>query len=80
MQDRIAKPRRKSVNLTIEAELAAEAKAAGMNLSAILDRALRAELKAHREAQWRVENREAIASVNSYIGRHGLPLAKFRTW
>lgn len=80
MQDRVTKSKKKSVNLSIDAELAADAKAAGMNLSAFLEGALRAELKAAREARWKEENREAIESMNRYIEKHGLPLAKYRVW
>jgi antitoxin CcdA len=80
MQDRPAKPKKKSVNLSIDAALAAEAKAAGTNMSALLERALWIELKEHREAQWREENRAAIEASNRHFEQHGLPLAKYRTW
>jgi antitoxin CcdA len=80
MQDRPQKPRKKAVNLSIDAELAAEAKAAGTNMSALLERALRAELKERRETQWLEENRAAIEASNRHFEQHGLPLAKFRTW
>ena len=82
MQDRVAKPKpkKKSVNLSIDANLAADAKAAGMNLSAFLESALRAELKAAREAKWKEENREAIESSNRYFEKHGSPLDKYRVW
>ena len=79
MQDRPQK-RKQSVNLSIDAELLAEAKAARINLSATLERALIEETKKHRAAQWREENREALQSLNAYIEKHGLPLAKYRTW
>ena len=55
MQDTAPKKPKKSVNLSIDAELAAEAMEAGTNKSALLEKALRAELKAHREAKWREE-------------------------
>ena len=76
----VASPKKKAVNVSIDAELAAEAREAGVNVSGVLDRALRSELKAHREATWREENREAIASMNDYIDKNGLPLAKYRVW
>lgn len=80
MQDRVTKSTKKSVNLSIDAELAAAAKAAGMNLSAFLERALRAELKAAREAKWKEENREAIESMNAEVARNGLWCDKYRVW
>ena len=72
--------RKKAINVSIDPEIAAEAKAAGLNLSGVLERALKAELKTVREAQWKAENREAIESMNAHVEKHGLPLAKFRTW
>lgn len=80
MQDRVTKPRKKSVNLSIDADLAADAKAAGMNLSACLESALRAELKAAREAKWKEDNREAIESMNAEVARNGLWCDKYRVW
>jgi antitoxin CcdA len=74
------RPKKKAVNVSIDAALAAEAKAAGVNISAVLEIALAAQLKSRREAQWRDENRAAIESMNAYVEIHGLPLAKFRTW
>jgi antitoxin CcdA len=72
--------RKKAINVSVDPRLAAEAKAAGLNVSGVLERALHAELKIHREAQWKAENRETIESMNAYVEKHGLPLAKFRTW
>lgn len=80
-KDHRAKARqKKSVNLSIDSELLAEAKSAGTNLSALLERALHAELKEHRWAKWREENREAIEASNRHLEQHGLPLAKYRMW
>jgi antitoxin CcdA len=75
-----AAAKKKAINVSVDPVIAAEAKAAGLNFSGVLERALRAELKAVREAQWKAENREAIESMNAYVEKHGLPLAKFRTW
>ena len=80
MQDKAPKTPKKSVNLSIDAELAAEAKAAGTNMSALLEKALRAELKAGREAKWREENREAIEASNAELERNGLWCDKYRVW
>jgi antitoxin CcdA len=75
-----ASVKKKAINVSVDPEIAAEAKAAGINVSGVLERALRAELKVRREAQWKAENREAIESMNAHVTKHGLPLAKFRTW
>ena len=72
--------KKRPINVSIDPQIAAEAKAAGLNLSRILEAALRAELKAKREAQWREENREAIEESNRYFAEHGSALDKYRAW
>lgn len=71
MQERVKKPKR-AVNLSIDAELLAEAKAAGTNLSAVLERALAAELEDVRLEKMRFEHREAIDAYNEFVAKHGL--------
>ena len=71
MQERVKRPKR-AVNLSIDAELLAEAKAAGTNLSAVLERALMQELKERRWHAWREENREAIQASNEELDANGL--------
>ena len=72
---------KKVIRVSINAELAAEAKAVGVNLSELLEKALRDEVaKQRRWAQWREENREAIEASNRHLRKHGLPLAKYRIW
>lgn len=72
--------KKKAINVSIDPAIAAEAKAAGINMSCVLERALQAELKSVREAQWKADNREAIESMNAHVEKHGLPLAKYRPW
>lgn len=79
MQERVKKPKR-AVNLSIDAELLAAAKESELNLSAVLEAALRTELQERRWQKWRDDNREATESMNRYIEQHGLPLKKYRSW
>lgn len=79
MQERI-KRKKRAVNLSIDADLAAEAKEVGTNLSALLERALEQELRQHRAEKWRAENRQATESMNGYVKKHGLWSDKYRTW
>ena len=72
--------RKKAVNVSIDPEIAAEAKAAGVNLSGVLERALRTELKTRREVQWREENRAAIEASNAELERNGLWCDAYRVW
>ncbi len=71
-----------SVTLKKKADptIAAEAKAAGINLSGVLERALQAELKSVREAQWKADNREAIESSNAELESNGLWCDTYRVW
>jgi antitoxin CcdA len=71
MQERTG-PRKKAVNLSVNAELLAEAKAAGINLSEALERTLAERLKHARWEKWRRENRAAIESHNEFVREHGL--------
>jgi antitoxin CcdA len=77
MQDR-AKPRKRAVNLSIDAALLEEAKAAGTNLSALLEGALREKLRNERWQSWRKNNRASIDSMNRHVAKHGLLSDKYR--
>lgn len=70
MHDRA--PRKKAVNLTVDAKLLEEARAAGLNLSGALERALEAELSVRRAAKWREDNKEAIEESRRELERNGL--------
>ena len=71
-------PTRKSVNLTIRADLLAEAKALSMNISRLAETGIEKAVSEERDRRWKEENREAIDSSNAYVEKHGLPLAKYR--
>ena len=77
---RISSSKRKSVNLSIDSELVANAKAMGINLSQTCEAALGAALKTEREEQWIKENWDAIQSTNAWVEKNGLPLAKYRVF
>ena len=78
MQEKAA--RKKSVNLSIDAALAAEAKEFGTNMSALLEKALQNELRAQRELKWREQNKSAMDAYDKHIEKDGLWLDEFRTW
>ena len=78
--ERISSSKRKSVNLSIDSELVANAKAMGINLSQTCEVALGAALKKEREEQWIKENWDAIQSTNAWVEKNGLPLAKYRVF
>ena len=63
---------KRAVNLSIDADLVAEAKANGTNMSALLERSLRAANSDLRAAKWREENRAAIEASNAELEKNGL--------
>lgn len=79
MQDRPAR-QRKAVNLSIDTELVALARESGVNLSALLERALRETLREKREELWREANKAALDAYDRHIERDGLWCDEFRTW
>jgi antitoxin CcdA len=62
---------KRATNVSIRSDLLDAARAAGINLSATLERALAEELAGVKRAQWREENREAIAAYNEHVDEHG---------
>ena len=71
---------KRAVNLTIDAEILAAAKAQGINLSQTLEDELRKRTQKAREAKFREESREAIDSYNRFIAEHGIWSKKYRSW
>lgn len=68
------------VNLTLDAEVAETARALGLNMSRLAERAISEATKAERNRLWREENRAAIASYAEEVARDGLPLAAWRSF
>ena len=62
---------KRATNVSIRSDLLAAARAAGVNLSATLERALAAELAVAQRRRWREENRDSIAAYNEYVEKHG---------
>ncbi len=69
---------RKAANLSIDADLLAEAKALSVNISRAAEGGIAEAVKAEKERLWKEENREAIESSNRWVEEHGLPLARYR--
>ena len=71
---------KRAVNLRIDAEILAAAKARGINLSQMLEDELRKRTQDAREAKFREESREAVESYNRFIAEHGIWSKKYRSW
>lgn len=72
--------KKRAVNLSIDAPTLDLAKQLGMNLSKTVDAFLKDEVKRQYWEKWREENKVAFAAYNERIAKHGLPLAKYRTF
>jgi antitoxin CcdA len=72
--------RKRAVNVTIDEEVLADARAQGINLSKVLEDELRERVKAAKVARWQEENREALDSFNRLIERAGIFGEEFRNW
>ena len=71
---------KRAVNLRVDADILAAAKAQGINLSQALEEELRRLTKKARETKWQEENREAFESHNRFIEKHGIWSEKYRSW
>lgn len=71
---------RVKVNLTLDAEVAATARALGLNMSRLAEAAIAEATRAERNRRWRAENRAAIDAYAEEVAREGLALAAFRSF
>jgi antitoxin CcdA len=69
---------KRAINITMSADIIADAKALGINVSQACERALVAEIRETQNARWREENREAIEGWNDWVEANGLPLGEYR--
>ena len=74
----VSAAKRRSVNLSLDEAVVAEAREYGISLSRTSEEALAAAVKTERERRWREENRAAIEANNRWVEQHGLPLERYR--
>jgi antitoxin CcdA len=63
---------KRATNVSIRRDLLGAARAANINLSATLERALAVELKQAQREKWLNDNRAAIAAHNDFMTEHGV--------
>jgi antitoxin CcdA len=73
---KMAKPTKKAVNVLVEEQLLQEARNAEINVSAIVNKALRDELA----RLWQVENAEAFEANRKDVEENGLWSDGLRMW
>lgn len=61
---------KRAVNLSVSVEILGAARAARVNLSALLERALTGELADLRRRRWHEENARAVWTYNEYLASH----------
>jgi len=71
---------KKAVNLSIDADLLARAKAEHVNLSSVLEAALSKSVREREEARWREENKAAIEAYNRFTEETGIFGEEFRSF
>lgn len=69
---------RKAANLSIDADLLAEAKALSVNISRAAEAGIADAVRKEKERLWKEENREAIEAWNVWVRENGLPFAEYR--
>jgi len=75
-----AKPSKRAVNLSLNAQVLDTARELGMNVSATVDALLAEAVHKRYWERWNEENKAAIEHYNARIEREGLPLARYRTF
>ena len=65
--------RRKTVSITLNADLAAKASALGINISRTAEAAIAQAFEAAEKAKIREEICEAVRMVDEYVAIHGMP-------
>lgn len=69
---------KKPANLSIDAELLAEARGLKINLSAAAEEGLQRAVSSAKAEAWKRENAAALESSNRWVEENGLPLEKYR--
>ncbi len=64
--------RKTRVSVTIDEALVAQAKAAGVNMSAVAEEAIRFETRAEEMRRWAEENRAALEAKAKLVEEQGL--------
>ncbi len=71
---------KRAVNVSIDSEVLAEAKAMRINLSQTLESELRKQVRQAKIDRWSEENKGAIDSYNRFIEEHGIWSEEYRKW
>ena len=70
---------KRATNVSVRGDLLDAARSVGVNLSALLERALVEELARLRRLRWRADNAEAVAAYNDHLQHYGTFLTPDRS-
>lgn len=73
-------PAKKATNITLSADVLAEAKGLGINISQACDQFLRDLVRGERERRWIKEHADFIVAYNQTVEMEGLPLEQWRAF
>ena len=73
----VSSPRR-PLNVSLPADLVAEAKQLGVNVSQACEQGVKAKVKEARAEVWLRQNMKALEAWNDYYEQNGLPFAEYR--
>src|SRR5262249_24875860 len=71
---------KRPTNLSVRSDLIEAARAARLNVSPLLERALEEELVRVKWRQWREENSTSIAAYNRHVKEHGAFVQIWQRW
>ncbi len=78
--DPVRSGKRRPLNLSVDTGIVDRARDFGINMSQVMEEALRAAVKKEDERRWKEENREALESYNRWVEKNGLPFEHLRVW
>jgi antitoxin CcdA len=74
------KAKKRTVSLTLNSDLYAKTKEAGINASQVAEAALAAALTSQRAEKARSEIEQDLAAYNAYVEKHGSPAEMLRDY
>lgn len=78
MRSRSSEPvSRRPSNLSLDADLVAEAKELDINLSRAAESGIARAVADEKARRWKIENAEAIRGWNEWVEKNGLPLEPY---
>ena len=80
MATKSSEQRKRGTNVSLRADLVAEARELGISLSTACQIGLVGAVKEEKERLWLEQHGDALRANAEFIDRHGMPLARFRRY